>query len=610
MRLIKQFWKIVALTVVFICATNSIHADSYPSIQSLFLKGDYLFLDDKASIKMVNGQPVRLKESEHIDVQIITQSPDGDLWGYEGINWGHMSSNGEFPDSYLVRYDGKEWSKFDYPALQWGVMVDLFFPAGKTVAVVRETTRTAEKERATLYLLDGDEFREIARTPEEYSFSFFAYPFYMYVSEDNRIVFSGIAGRGATSGNTKGLTPYYAYSIVQNEWETYYSGAIPPSEIWTKKWDNKGYSETADQKTFTNPKGKSLTLPVSFSLTNRMFDANGHLYLLISHSDYRQSEDEDCEVQLWTDCTGEWKMIACGDRNLRHIAISDDATIWGSDGGTYLAFLRDGKWIEVALLPPVLDGGGPGTCMDPMWEAWGIHGFNMSSGIINDADGYVNVRANPSASASIEAVVLENVTFLYEVVSDNSSWSKVLLPSGTTGYISSNRITHTGDVPIYSCDWITPDRALIDWKLLDECKKEVDEINAMHLTGDSTSTKIFYSDKQGRVRKLMVNDNEQDYEYCNFSAYYNENGQLIYMEHKSGDNYWNEQEYIYLHDGRIVDYGCCYVSYFCYDDEEAGDESRWFNELIEERGLKIGNPFIETGEWRKGYISTEKLFNN
>ena len=48
--------------------------------------------------------------------------------------------------------------------------------------------------------------------------------------------------------------------------------------------------------------------------------------------------------------------------------------LWKRYGGCYLAFLRDSVWIEVALLHPVLDGGGPGTNMNPMREAYGDNG--------------------------------------------------------------------------------------------------------------------------------------------------------------------------------------------------------------------------------------------
>jgi len=45
-----------------------------------------------------------------------------------------------------------------------------------------------------------------------------------------------------------------------------------------------------------------------------------------------------------------------------------------------------------------------------MREHYGDNG--MSLAVINDTDGYVNVRANPSINAPVIAIILEDVTFV------------------------------------------------------------------------------------------------------------------------------------------------------------------------------------------------------
>jgi len=151
------------------------------------------------------------------------------------------------------------------------------------------------------------------------------------------------------------------------------------------------------------------------------------------------------------DYYGDWESIATNNKELMFIAVSDNAehTIWGSDGGCYLAFVRDGIWMEVALLHPVVDGG-PGTNMDPMREVYGKNGMRLA--VIKDSDGYVNVHTNPSLNAPVIAIILENVTYMYKTIPGNSSWVKVLLPSGTKGYISRSRLKPLKEEPVIIYD--------------------------------------------------------------------------------------------------------------------------------------------------------------
>lgn len=213
-------------------------------------------------------------------------------------------------------------------------------------------------------------------------------------------------------------------------------------------WRDKRYSQSVQPKGITNPEGKTLTLRPDEFWDAYTFDAQVNIYIHTCLTTRDERGYEKHETHLRTDRNGEWENLVSDNRPLRSIAVSDNAerTIWGSDGGCYLAFLRDGKWIEVASLHPVLEAGGPGTNMDPMRERYGENG--MSLAVIDDADGYVNVRSNPSTNAPVIAMIFENVTFMYETIPDNHVWVKVLLPSGTKGYLSSSRLKPLKEKPI------------------------------------------------------------------------------------------------------------------------------------------------------------------
>jgi len=401
---------------MLICTANDMEAYGYSRVNIISTKGEYVFLGGWACIKMINGLPFRMKNvKEGVDVRVIASSPEGDLWGWEGSWWNISYSAEELPpDSYLMRYDGNEWTKYAYPILPWGFGVDVFFPANETVAVVCDTVR-----QIILYLFDGNGFRELSRSPVKYNGS----EPRVHVSGD-KITFEG--------------QTYYSYSVTQNEWIQYDSWiSMPNNEIC---WKNKCYSATTQPYTIATPEGKTLTLRPREFFGEPTFDAQGNIYI--------QSYGEGYESQIWTDRNGEWESIVRYNGIFICIGVSDNTehTIWGADGGSYLAFLRDGKWMEVALLPPLRNADDPYTNMDPMRERYGNNGMNLA--VINDTDGYVNVRTRPSISAPVIAMVLKDVTFMYESIPGNPSWVKVLLPSGTKGYLSNNRLKHLKEEPL------------------------------------------------------------------------------------------------------------------------------------------------------------------
>jgi hypothetical protein len=67
-------------------------------------------------------------------------------------------------------------------------------------------------------------------------------------------------------------------------------------------------------------------------------------------------------------------------------------------------------------------------------------GFGQDIAIINDKDGYTNVRENTSTQSKIIGKKIENDVF-YCIISKDSDWYEVSLESGTMGYIHKSRIT-------------------------------------------------------------------------------------------------------------------------------------------------------------------------
>lgn len=66
----------------------------------------------------------------------------------------------------------------------------------------------------------------------------------------------------------------------------------------------------------------------------------------------------------------------------------------------------------------------------------------QEQGVINDPDGYTNVRSKPDTSAPIVAKVNKGEVFTYETagVPQYPKWLQVTLPSGKTGWMHASRI--------------------------------------------------------------------------------------------------------------------------------------------------------------------------
>jgi len=133
---------------------------------------------------------------------------------------------------------------------------------------------------------------------------------------------------------------------------------------------------------------------------------------------------------------GKWSLInRTEDYLAQHIAVSNhDNTLWSvaSFPKQHLAYLRDGRWIEVALLPPITEG-----CGD---EDEDILPEGIYTARIYDLDSYAVIRSKPDDDAPVIGIILNNVNFRCENIDSENEWYKVALNSGLTGYVRSSGI--------------------------------------------------------------------------------------------------------------------------------------------------------------------------
>jgi hypothetical protein len=72
----------------------------------------------------------------------------------------------------------------------------------------------------------------------------------------------------------------------------------------------------------------------------------------------------------------------------------------------------------------------------------------QEQGVINDPDGYTNVRSKPDTSAPVVAKVNTGEVFTYETngIPQYPKWLKVTLPSGKSGWMHASRIVIHGNM--------------------------------------------------------------------------------------------------------------------------------------------------------------------
>ena len=150
---------------------------------------------------------------------------------------------------------------------------------------------------------------------------------------------------------------------------------------------------------------------------------------------------------------------------------------------------------------------------------------------------------------------------------------------------------------------ISPNKlAVIDTIRRAQYKQIIDEIDTMQLKcdtiGDVASNwfRGIYFDNKGRLRKYFwKNSGSGDgaNEGITISAYYNKNGELIYLSNETSTNCDAEEEFYYIDKGCIVDFAMNYDCGCC----EGGEEGYTKKEINRIRSRLIGNLLKVSISW-------------
>jgi hypothetical protein len=146
--------------------------------------------------------------------------------------------------------------------------------------------------------------------------------------------------------------------------------------------------------------------------------------------------------ELLEDLRDDWKSTNIEERKMqleKEIAILLDATVRGGITGFseefynrcpyFLARFRENKYYELKDLEDYSE-----HVYSPEGEL-----LTGNTGIINDPDGYVNVRKERDAKSEIICRILQNEKFLYWPAS-HSNWWSVKTKDGKSGYVHKSRI--------------------------------------------------------------------------------------------------------------------------------------------------------------------------
>ncbi|HEY0653226.1 MAG TPA: SH3 domain-containing protein [Chryseosolibacter sp.] len=138
---------------------------------------------------------------------------------------------------------------------------------------------------------------------------------------------------------------------------------------------------------------------------------------------------------------GQWKKQNNAINSIKELKfwIKNDKEIWVG-GYAYVAYYKNDQWIELSFLTPKTHNDGNGD------EANAEQGdANQSDskihkwGIINDKDGYSNVREAPDSKSKVIAKLLTNMKFRF-FESSKTDWWQIETERGTTGYVHKSRI--------------------------------------------------------------------------------------------------------------------------------------------------------------------------
>ena len=430
---------IIGVILIFFSITE-LHADGSPVVQSLIVRGDYLFIRVNTGLYTIQEKDGLFYWDFDHEVNDIYEYPDGMVCTLSATNY---ITDKTFSD--FRYFDGERWIEYSYPKIGRHSSLRFFYFEDQCHMIAEE----ADSEDIVLYVFDGSQWKEETRFPETFRDKI---P-HTFVREDKLIVDDAIKLQGEKDYY------FYLYNFSKKEWDKmeyaeyrkiFRTGTGRPAIEETiygrgyllvrKDLNRYGNYETL---LFTSPEGKILTLDENTEIAYPLpadIAEDGYCYIFTEP----KSHEEEYSSQLWSDRSGDWEVIATGRNfNFNKVVASGSPKfrVWGSNGRTYLAFTRDGKWIELALLPPEADApdpdGNTGEYEFLLENCDDSEGMTLRE--IIDPSGNVNVRSQPEAEAPIIAVILKDVPFFSKKIG-NGQWSKVLLPSGTVGYAPSNQI--------------------------------------------------------------------------------------------------------------------------------------------------------------------------
>jgi ligand-binding sensor domain-containing protein len=115
--------------------------------------------------------------------------------------------------------------------------------------------------------------------------------------------------------------------------------------------------------------------------------------------------------------------------------VKNDHEFWVG-GYAYVAYFTNNQWVELSFLTPQSEHEGPdeyetdvSTSVTESYK-WGV---------INDTDGYSNLRRSPDGKSEVIAKILTNFKFKY-YQDNNTDWWLIETERGTKGYLHKSRI--------------------------------------------------------------------------------------------------------------------------------------------------------------------------
>ncbi len=256
-------------------------------------------------------------------------------------------------------------------------------------------------------------------------------------------------------------TTKYVYDIFEFEGSVYIKSSIHENEQVFKVNENNWETVTDVPKVLNTSRNHSynmeklnIELPDSIRLERYNYNINGDLWIL-SRRTKEYIYDTDSKKSYYYASQNKKrikKTIKKGgtfykyekeqfvekanfpfyNRSVSAFTTTVNDKVW-IGGYSYVSFFDGESWIEFSILPEPVHFCGSDD------EEYHEEDDGSFTGFINDPDGYTNVRKEMKSNSIIIAKVLEGVPFKYWV-NENSNWYKVVLISGTKGYIHKSRI--------------------------------------------------------------------------------------------------------------------------------------------------------------------------